>query len=69
MARSHHLSMANAFITQNAANKFGIDAEDFAEIVDHDEQCEIHWPVWVLKKNGQPVAWYCECSEVGFVAR
>lgn len=62
--------MTNTQFIQNAApTHFGIDPEDLAEIIEFDHVCPAQWPIYVMRKEGQPVAWWDESANVAAIVR
>lgn len=50
------------FIRSTAATHQIWEPEIFAELLSYNALCDTQWPIWVLVKNNEPVAWWNECN-------
>jgi len=62
------MQTSRQFHLASPATHFGIDAEDVQEAVQFDHQCQECWPVWVLYREGQPVAWWDESADIAHLS-
>ena len=52
------------FFKNNMEAVFNVEPEDVEMVVPHDSKDETHWPVWLLKLDGEVVGAYDEVGQV-----
>lgn len=43
-----------------------VDADDVNELVPHDSKCDKHWPLWLLKLDGEVVGVFDEIHGIAW---